>query len=124
MGKYSTRGEAGFDIVGSKYDIKKKRSQPLTAEENFKINIFYKALDSLLLQLSERFKAVDMIAHRFEFLVNPPTDPSPEDVQEQARRLADSYPKDIIKDELEEELSHLVKFFEVLGGGYQNEIEL
>ena len=56
-----------------------------------------------------------MVARRFEFIVNLPKDPNTEDVQEQARRLADSYPNEIIKDDLVEGLRHFVKFFEVLG---------
>ena len=78
--------------------LKEKRPRSLMAEEHFQINIFYKSLDSLLVQLSERFKAVDMIARRFEFMINPPSDPSTETVQEQARCLTDCYPNgEIVK---------------------------
>ena len=97
--------------LGQTTTIKEKRSHTITAEENFKINIYYKVLDSLLVQL----QAVDILARRFEFIVNPPADPSADVVQEQAKRLADNYPNDIIKDELEEELRLFVKFFQVLG---------
>ena len=101
--------------LGQSTTLKENRSHTITAEENFKINIYYKALDSLLVQLSERFKVVDALASRFEFIVNPPADPSTDVVQEQAKRLADSYPSDVMKDELEEELRHFIKFFQVLG---------
>ena len=101
--------------LGQSNTLKEKRSRSFTAEEHFKINIFYKSLDSLLVQLSERFKVVDMIARRFEFMINPPSDPSAEKIQEQAKCLADCYPNDIIKRDLEEELRHFVKFFDILG---------
>ena len=101
--------------LGQSNTLKEKRSRSFTAEEHFKINIFYKSLDSLLVQLSERFKVVDMIARRFEFIINPPSDPSAEKIQEQAKCLADCYPNDIIKRDLEEELRHFVKFFDILG---------
>ncbi len=58
-----------------------------------------------------KLKAIDMVARRFEFIANLPKDPNTEDVQEQARRLADSYPNEIIKDDLVEGLRHFVKFF-------------
>ena len=101
--------------LGQSTTLKENRSHTITAEENFKINIYYKALDSLLVQLLERFKVVDALPSRFEFIVNPPADPSTDVVQEQAKRLADSYPSDVMKDELEEELRHFIKFFQVLG---------
>ena len=101
--------------LGQSSTLKEKRSQTTTPEENFKINIYYKALDSLLVQLSERFKVVDVVARRFEFIVNPPADPSIDVVKEQAKRLTDSYPNDVSKDDLEEELRHFLKFFQVLG---------
>lgn len=86
-----------------------------TQEEAFKVNVFYKALDTLLLQLSERFKAVEELADMFEFIVNPPVNPSNEIVKEQAKRLAESYPNDVIEEDLEEELRHYAKFFQDLG---------
>ena len=92
--------------------LKENRSHTITAEDNCKINIYYKALNSLLVQLLERFKVVDVLTRRFVFIVNPPADPSTDVVQKQAKRLADN---DIIKDELKEELRHFVKFFQVLG---------
>ena len=81
--------------LGQSSTLKEKRSQTTTPEENFKINIYYKALDSLLVQLSERFKVVDVVARRFEFIVNPPADSSIEVVKEQVKRFADSYPNDV-----------------------------
>ena len=102
---------------------KKTRRNPTEAEEYvhpteedvFKVSVFYKALDTLLLQLSERFKAVDKVAHLFEFIVNTPVSPSNEIVMEQAKRLAESYPNDVIKEDLEEELRHYAKFCQDLG---------
>ena len=63
-------------LLGQNITLKENRSHTITAEENFKINIYYKALDSLLVQLSERFKVVDALASHFEFIMNPPADPS------------------------------------------------
>ena len=102
---------------------KKTRRNPTEAEEYvhpteedvFKVSVFYKALDTLLLQLSERFKAVDKVAHLFEFIVNTPVSPSNEIVMEQAKRLAENYPNDVIKEDLEEELRHYAKFCQDLG---------
>ncbi|CAB4018775.1 zinc finger MYM-type 1-like, partial [Paramuricea clavata] len=101
--------------LGQRTTLKEKRSRTMTAEESFKINIYYKALDSLLVQLSERYKVIDTVARRFDVIVNPPTDPNTEVIQEQAQCLAYSYPNDIVKDDLEEELRHFVKFFQLLG---------
>ena len=113
MGNRSSRGKVSLFFAGGKHHFKRKSiAHYYAAEDNFKINIYYKALNSLIEQLSERFKVVDVLTRRFEFIVNPPADPSTDVVQEQAKRLADN---DIIKDELEEELRHFVKFFQVLG---------
>ena len=59
-------------------------------------------------RISERFKAVDIFARCFEFIMSPLADQCTDVVQEQAKCLAENYPNDIIKDELEEELRHFV----------------
>ena len=48
-------------LLGQSTTLKENRSHTIVAEENFKISIYYKALDSLLVQLSERFKVVDVL---------------------------------------------------------------
>ncbi|CAB4031863.1 Hypothetical predicted protein [Paramuricea clavata] len=106
--------QKSFFFVGAKHYLKKKRSRTMTAEESFKMNIFYKVLDSLLVKLSERYKVIDTVASRFD-VINPPTDPRTEVIQEQAQCIANSYPNDIVKDDLEEELRHFVKFSQLLG---------
>ena len=65
---------------------------------------------------------VDIIARHFEFIINPPADPSSEVIKEQAELLSDSYPNDLTNDDLEEELRHFVKFFK-LWGHRQKEIK-
>ena len=67
-------------LLGQSNILKEKRSRSFTAKEIFKINIFYKSLDNLLVQLSERFEVVEMIARRFEFLMTSPSDPSAEKI--------------------------------------------
>ena len=108
--------------LGQTTTLKEKRSRKKTrrntteaeeyvhpTEDVFKVSVFYKALDTLLLQLQERFKAVEKVAHLFEFIVNT-VNPSNEIVMERPKRLAESYPNDVIKDDLEEELRHYDKF--------------
>ena len=76
-------------------------------------------------RISERFKTVDIFARRFEFIMSPPADQSTDVVQEQAKCLAENYPNDIIKDELEEELRHFVlSVFFTFWGHRQKEIVL
>ena len=76
----------------------------------FKTNVFYTALDMLLLQLTDRFEAVKEIAVLFEFIVNPPDNPSSEDIAKHAKRLAQRYPNDLTEEQLEGELRHYAKF--------------
>lgn len=49
--------------------------------------------------------------------MNPPVNTSNEVVKQQVKQLAESYPTDIIKDDLKEELCHYAKFFQYLGIG-------
>ena len=98
--------------LGQSSTLKEKQSQTTKPKENFKINIYYKALDSLF---GTAFGEIECCPCGFEFIVNPPADPSIDIVKEQAKRLADSYPNDVSKDDLEEELRHFLKFFQVLG---------
>lgn len=82
----------------------------LNQEDLFKVDVFYQALDNLVFQLTERFTAIKKIAKLFGFIVNPPTNPDPESVVQQAEHLAMAYPNDIIKEDLKEELRHYSKF--------------
>ena len=110
--------------LGQSNTLKEKRSRSFMAEEHFKINIFYKSLDSLLVELSQRFKVVDMIALRFEFMINPPSDPSAEKIQEQGKCLRDCYPNlALLHAILRRNFAILSSFF-TFWGYHQKEIEL
>ena len=84
-------------------------------ERAFKIEVYYAALDTLLMQLRDRFQAVQAIAQLFEFIINPPNDPSAVTIKEQAKHLVDHYPNDLVLDDLEDELQHYTKFHHSIG---------
>ena len=91
-------------------------SENIHDEENaFKIGVYYAAIDTLLLQLSDRFQAVQSVADLFGFIVTALDNPSEMQVKEQAKRLADQYPKDLVQDDLEDELRHYAKFHHSTG---------
>ena len=105
--------------LGQSNTLKEKRSRSFTAEEHFKINIFYKSLDSLLVQLSERFKVVDMI----EFMINPPSDPSAEKFKNKRNVLQIVIPMTILNVILRMNFAILSSFL-TFWGYHQKEIEL
>ena len=80
-------------------------------ENAFKANVFYTALDTLLVQLMERCKAVNEVADLFEFIVNPPVCPSSEDIAKQARRLVNRSPNDVTQEDLQG-FRHYANFFQ------------
>ena len=75
-------------------------------EKAFKIEVYYAAIDTLLMQMRDRFQAVQAIAQLFEFIINPPNNSSAVTIKEQTTHLVDQYPNDLVFDELEDELHH------------------
>ena len=84
-------------------------------ERAFKIEVYYAALDTLLMQLSDRFQAVQAIAQLFELIVSPPSSPSAVTIKAQAKCLVDQCPNDLVLDNLEDELRHYTKFHHSIG---------
>ena len=84
-------------------------------ERAFKVEMYYTILDNLLMQLRDRFQAVQAIAQLFEFIINPPNNPSAVTIKEQAKHLVDQSPNYFVLDDLEDELRHYTKFHHSVG---------
>ena len=79
-------------------------------ERAFKIEVYYAALDTHLMQLRDRSQAVQAIAQLFEFIIKPSNNPSAVTIKKKAKHLVDHYPNYFVLDDLEDELRHFTKF--------------
>ena len=79
-------------------------SEALTLEEKFKYNVFYWFMDSLLLNLKDRYKAVCQINALFNvlWLYTKMTD---EEIRESCKKLSEKYKKDV--SDITEKVLHL-----------------
>ena len=85
-------------------------SECISEEERvFKTDVYDAALDTLLMQLSDRFQAVKVIVRLFKFIVNPPNSQRAVTIKAQAKYLVDQHLNDLVLDNLEDELCHYTK---------------
>eukprot|EP00795_Rhopilema_esculentum_P016776 gene16776-biopygen5917 len=73
-------------------------------EQSFKINVFYKTVDTALMQLTERFKGQAMVTSLFSCLYpNNLATLSPDMLENAVRVIREKYPNDFT-DELDSEM--------------------
>ena len=74
-------------------------------EQSFKINVFYKTVDTALMQLTERFKGQAMVTSLFSCLYpNNLAKLSPDMLENAVRIIREKYPNDFFTDELDSEM--------------------
>lgn len=88
------------------FSDKTTERQKDNSEENFKINVFYVLIDSVIANLTRRYKTVRSMNELFNFLWKYPTF-TEDELKERVKTWSEIYKTDVHQEELQTEMLHM-----------------